>query len=52
MSQGYSLADIIRRTGHSRASTLLDYYGHALAENRKGIDTAITESFDAIRKLP
>lgn len=52
MSQGYSLADIIRRTGHSRASTLLDYYGHALAENRKDIDTAITESFDAIRKLP
>lgn len=50
MMEGFSLADIIRKTGHSRASTLLDYYGHALAENKKAMDDTITSSFEVIRK--
>lgn len=52
MAKGYPLPDIIKKTGHSKASTLLDYYGHALIENKKAIDEAITTSFDELKQIP
>lgn len=50
MVQGFSLPDIIQRTGHSKASTLLDYYGHAMAENRSKMNKAITASYEQLGK--
>lgn len=50
MIQGFSLPDIIQRTGHSKASTLLDYYGHAMAESRSKINKAITASYEQLGK--
>lgn len=46
MRCGYSLPDIIKKTGHSKASTLLDYYGHALRESEEKMNQSITESFN------
>ncbi len=48
MQAGYPLPDIIKRTGHSKASTLLDYYGHALTENNNAINESIETSFNQI----
>lgn len=49
MMNGYSLADVIKKTGHSRASTLLDYYGHALEENEEAMNKTIIAAFDVIQ---
>ncbi|MGE1062413.1 site-specific integrase [Megasphaera paucivorans] len=51
MINGHSLPDIIKRTGHSKASTLLDYYGHAIEENKEVINQSITTTFDNIKKI-
>ncbi|MGE1062437.1 tyrosine-type recombinase/integrase [Megasphaera paucivorans] len=50
MIQGFSLPDIIQRTGHSKASTLLDYYGHAMTNNQSRMNKAITTSYEKLEK--
>jgi len=50
MIQGFSLPDIIQRTGHSKASTLLDYYGHAMVDSQSRMNKAITASYEKIWK--
>lgn len=48
MQTGHSLPDIIKKTGHSKASTLLDYYGHALIESQAPMNSTIENSFEQI----
>jgi len=45
LSNGVNIMDVTRRLGHSKASTTLDFYGHAIPDNDKKIATKVSKLY-------